>query len=155
MVDDARFEDGAERPLRLLAMDIEDLEVLSSLIQDAVFSATEMTWTAKARRFAVLINRFRWEDAPAGRPPERVKSVLAVEDVQSVRSQGVDRRDADMVLSLLALTWRAGDDGTGVITLLLAGDGEIELAVEACEVSLRDVTRPYLAPSGLRPDHSA
>jgi len=43
MTEDARFEDGAERPLRLKALDAEDLSVISALAQDAVFPAREMT----------------------------------------------------------------------------------------------------------------
>jgi hypothetical protein len=35
----------------------------------------------------------------------------------------------------------------------LAGDGAIALAVETLDVALRDVTRPYLAPSGKVPAH--
>ncbi|MEM9319140.1 MAG: DUF2948 family protein [Pseudomonadota bacterium] len=155
MAEDARFEDGAERPLRLRALDDEDLRVLSSLVQDAVFPLGEMTWDRGARRFALLINRFRWEELTERRAPERVQSVLAIEDVSSVRSQGLDRQDKEVVLSLLSIEWRAGDDGTGHVSLLLAGDGVIELAVEALELSLRDVTRPYVAPSGKRPDHPA
>ena len=50
---DARFEDGGDKPLRLKALDGEDLTVLSSLAQDAVFPASEMKWDRKARRFAV------------------------------------------------------------------------------------------------------
>ncbi len=63
MVDDARFEDGGEQPLRLKALDAEDLSVMAALVQDAVFPAAEMRFDRKARRFALLINRFRWEDA--------------------------------------------------------------------------------------------
>ena len=33
---DAKFEDGGEGPLRLVAQDAEDLKVISTLIQDAV-----------------------------------------------------------------------------------------------------------------------
>ena len=62
---DATFEDGGEKPLRLMAFDAADLEVISSLCQDAVFPATEMSWRPKERRFAVLLNRFRWEDSDA------------------------------------------------------------------------------------------
>ena len=153
MVEDARFEDGAEQPLRLRAIDPEDLPVLASLTQDAVFPASEMAWDRRRRRFALLLNRFRWEDAAANRAPERVQSVLSFEDVMAVRSQGVDRTDKDLVLSLLSLGWQAGEDGAGRVQLVLAGDGEVELEVEALEVSLRDVTRPYLAPSGQRPGH--
>lgn len=159
MTEDARFEDGGEAPLRLKALDAEDLAVLSSLVQDAVFPASEMRWLPKERRFALFLNRFRWEDADRAkarhRDYERVQSVLAVEDVTSVRSQGVPRGDADMVLSLLSMDFAPGEDGTGTLTLTLAGDGVIALAVEALEVVLRDVTRPYVAPSKKVPDHSA
>ena len=36
---------------------------------------------------------------------------------------------------------------------VLAGDGAVALEVEALEVRLEDVTRPYRAPSGRVPDH--
>ncbi|WP_114966218.1 DUF2948 family protein [Alkalilacustris brevis] len=154
---DASYEDGRERPLALRALDVDDLRVISSLVQDAVFPITEMAWQRRARRFAVLLNRFRWEDHAAaearGRPYERVQSVLAVEDVQAVASDGVDLADRDTVLSVLSLEFAPGEDGTGQITLVLAGDGAVRLDVECLEVTLRDVTRPYLAPSGKAPDH--
>lgn len=154
---DARFEDGAEAPLHLVAADAEDLKVLSALLQDAVLPVTEMGWTPKQRRFALLVNRFRWEDRPAaeaaGRAYERVRSLLVVEDVQAVRTQGFDRADKDQVLSILSLEFVPGVDGTGTLTLVLAGDGAVALDVEALEVRLEDVTRPYRAPSGKVPQH--
>lgn len=153
MVDDARFEDAGEAPVALRALDAEDLNVLSALVQDAVFPATEMTWDRRRRRLALLLNRFRWEDRPLRNPPERVQSVLVIEDAMAVRSQGIDRTDADLVLSLLAMDWTAGADGTGTITLVLAGDGAVAVDVEALEVTLKDVTRPYVAPSRKAPDH--
>ena len=60
-------------------------------------------------------------------------------------------------LSLLSLAFEpAADpqsDPGGHVLLTLAGDGAIRVQVEALEVSLRDVTRPYLAPSGKTPQH--
>ena len=157
MTEDARFEDGKESPLRLKALDTEDLGVIAALVQDAIFPAAEMRYDRKARRFALLLNRFRWEDAPNAtarrRDFERVQAVLAFEDVMRVQSQGVDKSDPDMVFSLLSVTFTLGDDGTGRIELTLAGDGVIALDVEALEVVLRDVTRPYVAPSGKAPRH--
>ncbi len=159
MTDDARFEDGVERPLRLKALEAADLEVISALVQDAIFPDTEMRYDRKARRFALLVNRFRWEDAEAatqrGRAFERVQAVLVVENVLHVRSQGLTAGASDRVLSLLSIEWHAGDDAAGRVTLNLAGDGAIALEVEALEVLLKDVTRPYLAPSGRQPDHRA
>ena len=155
---DARFEDATEAPLHLVARDPEDLAVLSALVQDAVFPITEMRWQAGRRRFGLLINRFRWEDRDAaeraGRRFERVQSLLVVDEALSVRTQGINRQDRDTVLSLLAVSFEPGPDGTGRVILTLAGDGALALEVEALEVTLKDVTRPYLAPSAHAPSHS-
>jgi len=156
MSDDATFEEGREMPLNLGAFDPDDLKVISALAQDAVFPITEMRWQARRHRFALLINRFRWEDAGRDRHgPERVQSLLVVENVLGVASQGIDRDDADTVLSLLSVTFEPGEEGTGHLILTLAGDGAIRLGIEALAVRLRDVTRPYRAPSGKVPSHDA
>ncbi|PYE85464.1 DUF2948 family protein [Pseudoroseicyclus aestuarii] len=156
---DARFEDGGEAPLRLRALDAEDLAVISALAQDAVLPASEMSWSRRERRFALLLNRFRWEDAEAaerrGRGLERVQSVLVIEEALAVRHQDVPQGDADTVLSLLSVDFAPGPDGTGTVTLTLAGDGVIAIDVEALEVLLKDVTRPWLSPSGKAPGHEA
>ena len=156
MTEDARFADGTDRPLRLKAFDSDDLKVMAALVQDAVFPASEMQWDSRRRRFAVLLNRFRWEDKTRAETRgefERVQSVLTVDDVHTIASQGVPRGDADTVLSLLTLEFAPGPDGTGQLLLTLAGDGAIRLDVETLEVTLHDATRPYVAPSGKAPDH--
>ena len=157
MSDDARFEDGGDKPLRLMAVDAGDLEVISTLVQDAVFPASEMSWSAKRREFALLLNRFRWEDRDIaqsrGRAVERVQSVLIFGDVAKVQSQGVERGDPDLVLSLLSVSWEPGEDGTGRALLTLAGDGVIALEMETIDAKLQDVTRPYAAPSKKSPGH--
>lgn len=154
---DARFEDGDEAPLRLLAMGSDDLPVLAALVQDAVFAITEMTYARPRRRFAILLNRFRWEDRTAAdrekRPYERVQALLTVENVTAVRTQGIDRAQKEMVLSLLDVSYQGPAEGPGLLTLTLAGDGAIELDVEAPEAVLRDTTRPYRAVSGKAPSH--
>jgi len=158
MVEDAKFEDGGEAPLRLQAQDQEDLQVLSTLLQDAVFPITEMSWQPAKSRFGLLLNRFRWEDsdraAQQARRYERVQSMLVVEDVLKVSSSGIDRQDKDTILSLLSVEFEPGEDGTGTLTLTLAGDGAIALEVECLDASVQDVTRPYLAPSRAVPDHN-
>ncbi|WP_305970905.1 MULTISPECIES: DUF2948 family protein [unclassified Mameliella] len=159
MTEDARFEDGGERPLNLGALDAEDLAVISSLVQDAVLPVTEIRWQASKRRLGLLVNRIRWEDVEAararGRPVERVQALLVIDNVLGVASQGVDRSDRDMILQLMSVTFEPGEDADGFVVLTLAGDGALRAKVEALEVALRDVTRPYLAPSGKLPDHGA
>lgn len=157
MTGDATFEDGREAPLNLGAWDAEDLRVISALVQDAVLPATEISWRPQDRRFALLLNRFRWEDVEAararGREVERVQTLLVVDNVLGVASQGLDRHDRDLVLSLLSVDFEPAEDGAGHVLLTLAGDGAIRLQVEALEVTLKDVTRPYRAPSGQVPRH--
>jgi hypothetical protein len=154
---DARFEDGEVGPLNLVARDGDDLSVISALVQDAVLTGADLKWERSKRRFACLINRFRWEDREAAeaakRPYERVRALLVIEDAGAVRSQGIDRGDPETVLSILSLAWEPGEDGTGAVTLVLAGDGAVRVAVEALEVTLHDVTKPYLAPSRMKPEH--
>lgn len=154
---DARFQDGDEAPLHLVAQDAEDLRVISTLVQDAVLPVGEMRLDARRRRFALLLNRFRWEDRAAaeaaGRAYERVRSVLVVEDVLAVKSQGFDRTDPDLVLSVLSIGFVTGEDGAGRVEITLAGDGAVALEVEALDLRLEDVTRPYRAPSGKVPGH--
>ena len=154
---DARFEDGGERPVNLGAEDAEDLKVISALTQDAVLTAADLGWRRKKRQFVALVNRFRWADQDAadreGRRYERVRALLVVGEVQSVRSMGIVPGDKDTVLSLLALDWQPGADGAGKLLLTFAGDGAVDIAVEALDVTLKDVTRPYLAPSRKAPVH--
>lgn len=161
---DARFEDAHERPLRLIAQDADDLKVLSALVQDAVLTARDLKYSARNRRFSLLLNRFRWEDRTqaqtAGRAYERVRAVLDFGDVERVTHQGLDRRDPETVFSLLAVEFvpDPGSEadspaGPGRIVMTFAGDGAIALQVECLQVHLADVTRPYVAPSRRAPDH--
>ncbi len=154
MTDDAKFEDGREAPLNLGALDADDLTIIAALTQDAVFPASEIRWERRAARFALLLNRVRWEDEGKGRhAPERVQSVLMFSNVQAVASQGVSKGDPDTVLSLLGIQFDLTEAPSGTLTLTLAGDGAIRLTVEALEVTLKDVTRPYVAPSRKLPHH--
>lgn len=154
---DATFEDGAEKPLHLKAEDADGVPILSALMQDAVLTMADMKWEPRARRLALLVNRFRWEDRDAaekrGRAFERTRSLLMVGGALSVSSTGIDRGDKDVVLSVLALTWAPGSDGAGRVILTLAGDGAIEARVECLDLTLKDVTRPYRALSGHVPRH--
>jgi hypothetical protein len=157
MMVDAKFDEGGEGAISLRAETQADLSVMAALVQDAVLPITEIVWEAKARRLALLINRFRWEDKAQaeaeGRPYERVRALLVVSDVTHVASQGIDRGDQDVVLSLLDIAFEPAQDGAGRVVFTLAGDGAIAADVECLDVDLRDVERPYRAPSGNAPRH--
>ncbi len=151
MVNDARFEDGGEAPVNIGAFDAEDLRIVSSLTQDAIFTTADMSWSPKKRRFALLVNRFRWESAQ--NLPERVRSIIIMDHVLSISSQGIDRANEGHVMSMMMMSWDSGCDGAGQLLVTLSGKGAIRLACETLEVGLRDVTRPYSAVSGRSPRH--
>ena len=147
------FEDVSYKPLRLVAFSVEDLKVISSITQDAVFPSTEMILNSQQRRFAILLNRYRWETTKPGNI-ERVQAVLAFEDVKNVQTQKINQTNSNLALYLLNISFKSEEDGMGTVELILAGGGAIRLHVEALEVTLRDVTQPYLAPSGQIPNHN-
>ncbi|MEO1551323.1 MAG: DUF2948 family protein [Pseudomonadota bacterium] len=154
---DARFEDGDEKALRLGAETPEDLEVISTLAQDAVAQTSDMSWAAKQRRFALLLNRFRWEDKnraeSSGRAYERVQSLLVIDGALRVQTSGVTPDDKDLALALLSVAFEAGEDGAGHVVLTFSGDGQIRVGVECLDVRLSDVSRPYIARASRAPDH--
>lgn len=154
MTIDAKFEDGSEKPLNIGAFDVDDLKIFSSLVQDSIFPITEMQWDTKAHRFGLLLNRFRWESVNNERfAPERVQTLLVFNCVLSVSSRAIDINYKKTVCSLLSVSFEMKKYGAGDVLLTLSGDGSIRLSVETIEATLKDVTRPYSAPSKAIPHH--
>lgn len=156
---DARFEDAdfSDRPLKLRAETVDDLAVISSLLQDAVGRAGDIVWMPRKRRLVVLVNRFRWEDADAARsarrPFERVRTALTIEGVLAVRARGISPADREAVFSLLSLEFEADDECAGRVIAHLADGAEVAIHVECLEASLADLTRPWEAQSQKAPEH--
>ena len=159
MTQDAGFNDALDRPLNLGAQDAEDLQVISSLTQDAVLTVDDLKWNRAERQLVFLLKRFRWEDVELakqqGRDPERVQSLLVIQNATGLASQGIDRKQADIVLSLMSLEYSGAEDGVGDLILTFSGDGALKAQVDGLDVALRDVTRPYVAPSKQVPNHDA
>jgi hypothetical protein len=152
--EDARFEDApvSEQALRLKAESLEDLSVISSLLQDAVGKAGDIAWLPKKRRLVAVVNRFRWENGADG-PHERVQSAISIDSVLQVRSRGITPTERDQVYELLAILFEPTEGCGGRLTLTLAGGAEIELQVECLEVALADLSRPWKAQAGKAPNH--
>ena len=158
MSEDARFEDGEEKALNIGAFDTSDLEIVSSLVQDSILPASEIQWLPNSDKLALLVNRFRWEDKDIeelsqGKTVERVQSLLMISHVKSVSSSGFSPKQKNKVLSILSISFDGDDGGFGNVLIILSGNGGIRVGVDALEINLRDVTMPYLAPSGLSPWH--
>ena len=141
----------ADAPLKLVAGDAEDLASLSALLQDAVLKVGDIAWLPKARRFACVLNRYRWEAGRAGGRGERVRAGLHVEGVTRAEVARIRQGGRDAVLSLLAVTFEGAADGPGAVLLSFSGGGAVRLHVEALEVRLDDLTTAWAAKA--RPQH--
>lgn len=140
--------------LKLRAEDAADLAVIAAAVQDGVFAVRDAVWRPTARRFAVTLQRYRWEAAGAAPqvPGERVASVLSFEGVLSVKSHKVALARPEAMASLLSVAFQAdAEPPGGTVALLLAGGGEIRLAVECLDALLADTGPAREAVR--RPDH--
>lgn len=140
------------KPLRLLAQDSDDVPVISALVQDAVVRPSEVCLDQKHRRFVLLMNRFRWEEAAT--EPRRVRTALRIEGVMKAARKGWPAAtDQDAVLELLAVTVTPGEDGAATLDLDFAGPAAIRLEVECVEIALEDLTESW--PARAKPVHKA
>jgi hypothetical protein len=142
-------------PLKLVALDEEDLAVLSTHAQDAVLKVGDLAYRPKERRFALAVNRFDW-DAVArgkGRHPAyaRRRSVIHFDRVLSAKFMRLKRDAPDAVLNLLAIGYESVDAPAGCITLTFAGGGAVRLGVECIEAYLTDLGAAWATRT--KPEH--
>ena len=127
--------------LKLVALDDEDLAIISAHMQDSVFKVGDIDWSPRDAQFALAVNRFVWEGAERKRRGfERRRAALVFKRVLAVRSLGIDRGKRDEVLSLLALRFeQKGEGPEGTLELSLSGTASIALDVECIEAQLADI----------------
>jgi hypothetical protein len=138
--------------LKLIALDREDLEVLSAHVQDALVRVGDMAYARGDRRFALLMNRFDWESAKPRTTPLRKRAGLHFNGVQSVSSAGFDTSALDGVLELLAITFAELDGPAGIVELQFAGGATVRLGVECIEARLADLGATWAAKA--KPQHA-
>lgn len=140
--------------LKLIALDAEDLRVISAHLQDAVGRTGDIAYQPAWRRFALVLNRFDWtttasetaKSPRSGRTKEtytRRQTALRFEKVNKVRSTGIDRSREQDVLSLLAVGFDEGETPSGTVTLYFSGGPQIALEVECIEAELRDLSAAW------------
>jgi hypothetical protein len=141
--------------LKLVALDEEDLGVISAHVQDAVMKVEHIDYARASGQFILTMNRFAWDAGVGGRKAgdERRLAVLSFARVKSVKAQGIDPRKKAEVLSLLAIRFLPSEAPSGTIELLFAGDASIRLDVEVIEARLTDTGGAWAASS--RPSHRA
>ncbi len=141
------------KDLRLAAEDAADLEVISAALQDAVTHVRDLAFLPSTRRFACVVNRFRWEGEGSARRKshERVRAGLHFENVLRARARNISQDRPDGVLNLLAIRFDELNAPSGVVTLVFSGGAEVQLEVEALEAHLSDLGLVWETPN--KPEH--
>jgi hypothetical protein len=137
--------------LKLLALDSEDLEVISSTTQDAVVRVPDIGYAQGDKRFALLMNRYAWELGDRGRGQRR-RAALSFNRVNAVAAAGINLNAVEGVLELLDIRFAATDEPAGNVELRFAGGGTISLAVECLEARLEDLGAAWAAKA--KPEHA-
>src|SRR3990170_3557611 len=101
----------AMEQLKLIALDEEDLAVVSSLLQDAVIRVADMTYVPRQRRFAAVLNRFDWEKAArgGGKDSRRRRTALRFDRVFGAKMRNVKPGVSERILSLLAVSFEPAE----------------------------------------------
>jgi hypothetical protein len=152
--------------LKLVALDKDDIEVVSAHVQDARVRVGEILWEPRDHRFIMPVNRFDWMTAvdaksensrsennrPENKPDyRRCRTALRFERVTACKFRGFDQSSKTGELNLLAVEFAEHDAPAGAVILTFSGGGVIRLDVECLEAELADLGEAFTAE--LCPDH--
>mgnify|MGYP001317037549 FL=1 len=130
--------------LKLLALNDDDLKVLSAHLQDSVVLVKDIIFLKKSRTFLMMVNRFMWEDIELGifRENKRIRCAVKFENVLEVKSRNISQKKKDKILELLSIDSEVKNNKKELL-ITFAGNNEIILIVEEINILLDDVGFPW------------
>jgi hypothetical protein len=130
--------------LKMIALDADDLAVISTHVQDARVQPADIIWRQREKRLVVGMSRLDWEqmlDAEA--EPRRLVAALRFDRVLACKSRNIDLAAPDAVLDLVGIEFHPqggrDEEPGGSALLLFAQGGAIRLDVECLECELTDL----------------
>ena len=132
-------------PLRLLAEDAVDLQIISAALQDAIMRPVDIRWEKDARRLTIVLSRFCWECGGT-----RVMAAMQFGDVEAVKSRRLPRLP-ESALELLALDFEPTEAPGGRVIMMFAGGGDLRIDVECLDAVLTDLSDRW--PARVAPTH--
>src|SRR5262249_24384281 len=139
-------------PVKFVALDRDDLEVMSTHLQDALVKGADVMWRPHEKRLVMALSRFGWLSAKGARPEHRrCRAALRFERVKCCKCGNVNPAGKDAVLNLLAVEFSETDPPAGVVNLIFSGGGALRLEVECLEAELADLGPS--SPPALPPTH--
>ena len=126
--------------LKLIALDEDDLAVISAHVQDARVHTADIIWRQGEKRLVIGMNRLDWEQTLSGETtPRRLIAALRFDRVLSCKSRNIDLDAQETVLDLVGIEFYPGEDPGGSAMLLFAHGGALRLDVECLECELTDL----------------
>jgi len=113
-------------PVKFVALDRDDLEVVSTHLQDALVKVADVMWRPQEKRLVVALSRFDWLSAEGTKPElRRCRAALRFERVKCCKCRNVNPAGKDAVLNLLAVEFSETDPPAGVVNLIFSGGGTL------------------------------
>jgi hypothetical protein len=136
--------------LKLIALDAEDLAVISAHVQDAVVQTADIIWRQGEKRLVVGMSRLDWEQTLSGETAQRrLVAALRFDRVLSCKSRNIDLEAPVAAMELLGIEFHPGEAPAGSAILLFSQGGALRLDVECLECELTDLGTDDLGTAGL------
>jgi hypothetical protein len=126
--------------LKLIALDADDLAVISAHVQDARVHTADIIWRQGEKRLVVGMSRLDWEQTLSGQTaPRRLIAALRFDRVLACKSRNIDMGTPDAALELVGIEFHPADPPGGSAVLLFNHGGALRLDVECLECQLTDL----------------
>ncbi|MEA2863953.1 MAG: hypothetical protein QOC84_1909 [Bradyrhizobium sp.] len=133
--------------LKLMALDADDLAVISAHVQDARVQTADIIWRQDEKRLVVGMNRLDWEQTLHGETaPRRLIAALRFDRVLACKSRNIDMETPETMLELVGIEFHPGDVPSGSAVLMFSDGGALRLDVECLECELTDLGPDDLGP---------
>jgi hypothetical protein len=135
--------------LKLIALDADDLAVISAHVQEARVQASDIIWRQDEKRLVVGMSRLDWEQTLLGEAtPRRLTAALRFDRVLSCKSRDIDCGVPDTALELVGIEFYPREWPSGCALLMFSDGGALRLDVECLECELTDLGADDLGTDG-------
>ena len=146
-----------ENKLKLRAVAAQDIEILSTLLQDGLVASSDLHYEKNEGWFMMVINRFCWEQANDGEPETQLNRCLCglkVSHVKHVSQRGLSAT-ATQFYNLLSITYeetKENEKAVNSLTFTFSDGYDIMLAVDELALIVQDIAAPH--PALAQPQHN-
>ena len=126
--------------LKLIALDEDDLAVISAHVQDAHVQISDIVWRQDEKRLVIGMSRLDWEQTLSGETsPRRLIAALRFDRVLACKSRNIDMSAPEATLDLIGIEFHPGEKPAGNALLLFADGKALRLHLECLECELTDL----------------